>query len=125
MRLHSAWRSPDPRSIDVAEVLPRGTFEVGLGVEPTLSTTRELVSRTLTTSGNFVLEYRLTVANAGPNSADVTLQDRLPNVSGYRTVGFASNNTSLILNSTQNIFDCPISVGAGQSRQVIYSFELR
>jgi hypothetical protein len=56
-------------------------FNVGLGIDSSLRTRRELVEKTENTQGgNRVVEftYRLTVENFGSKDASVHLQDRLP-----------------------------------------------
>jgi hypothetical protein len=69
--------------VELKEVPGHRSFKVGLGIDPQLSTKRELVSRTPDASGNITLTYKLTVKNSGPTGVGVILSDRLPNIPGY------------------------------------------
>ncbi len=111
--------------VEIREVLSNRRFELGLGIDPRLSTKRELRPRD-DTPGDITFKYRLSVKNSSSARITVTLTDRLPTIKGYDLVLIDPGRPAGQRDRTDNIIKwTDFSVNAQSQAQVDYSFTLR
>jgi hypothetical protein len=115
----------DAAATDSLAVSPGGTFRVGLGVDPRLSTSRQLLTRLPNPNGSFTFTYTLTINNPALINANVTLRDRLPNIT--RRPASAPTNLSpfpLLFDATDQTLTWQIGLLGQRQIVVRYSFML-